>query len=56
MYPKNPVPREYVVNCKALQTKSQVFIANAVVGKTASASGSARFIAVCPECAFAPMS
>jgi hypothetical protein len=37
MYPKNPVPREYVVNCTASQIKSLVFIDNAVVGKNASA-------------------
>jgi len=37
VYPQNPVPREYVVNCTASQTTSQVFLATAVVVKTASA-------------------
>jgi len=43
MYPKNPVSREYVVNCTASQTKSQVLIATAVVGKTASAGNQWEF-------------
>jgi ribosomal protein L35AE/L33A len=37
VYPKNPVSREYVVNCTASQTKSQVLIATSVIVKTASA-------------------